>query len=156
MAPLKHLNIWLASSYVTGFYFYRNLPCTISGQPKEIVLLIVDRQTPESMQAFNRGGDVAIDFLKRGKSVAVSCYGGHGRTGLMLACIAARLCPNLDDPIDFIRKQGCQKWVESEDQAEFIFKLARKPMPKKYKDTPRALPNFYQGGMYGYGAWIGE
>lgn len=63
--------------------------------------------------------DAIVDALEQGKDVHVGCIGGHGRTGLVLACVVKRL-EKRDDAIHWLRQYYCPKAVESEAQVQFL------------------------------------
>lgn len=59
------------------------------------------------------------DEMKAGLDVVVSCTGSHGRTGTVLAILAA-LCNQTRTPIQYIREKLCRDCVETEAQIEYI------------------------------------
>ena len=54
------------------------------------------------------------------KSTYVHCMGGHGRTGLILSILAYMSGATKQNPIEWIRKQYCEKAVETESQINYI------------------------------------
>jgi hypothetical protein len=75
--------------------------------------------------------------------------GGHGRTGMVLACVYGLFQdPECLDPIAEIRQKGCEEWVECEKQARFVFKTVGHPYIEIYKDKafkvmqPTTYPSF--------------
>lgn len=56
--------------------------------------------------------------LQAGKKIHIGCIGGHGRTGTVLAAMAAEL--GHKDAIQYVRKHYCAKAVESAEQVEFL------------------------------------
>ena len=55
------------------------------------------------------------------KKVGLFCAGGHGRTGYVAACVLAER--GVEDPIGFIRSKYSAKAVETEKQAEAVFRF---------------------------------
>lgn len=73
-----------------------------------------------------------VPLLESGKKVMVCCTGSHGRTGTFLAYMINLLEPNVQDPIDEVRRRHCQKAVETLGQASAIFALRGEPLPDQY------------------------
>jgi protein-tyrosine phosphatase len=70
--------------------------------------------------------DEVIRRIESGQRVLVHCMGGHGRTGLFLASIIAKLEPELDDPVAVMRERYCIKAIETGEQEAYIFQFAGK------------------------------
>jgi len=94
--------------------------CKIMKSPMDIPTLYVPIEdygipTVEDM-------DLIVDFIKyhvsNGKEVVVSCIGGHGRTGTVLAVWAG--LNGVENPIEYVRECYCECAVETEEQEEFI------------------------------------
>ena len=68
-----------------------------------------------------------VDDVKRllddGTSILVCCYGGHGRTGLVLSILLGLIRPDLvgQCPIKTVREIYCGNAVESRGQAEYVY-----------------------------------
>ncbi len=66
--------------------------------------------------------DLIVSFIKyhtsKGKEVVVSCIGGHGRTGAVLAVWAG--LNGVENPIEYVREHYCECAVETEEQEEFV------------------------------------
>lgn len=60
--------------------------------------------------------------LQAGKKIHFGCIGGHGRTGTALAAVVAEM-NGRKDAIDYVRKNYCQKAVESTTQVNFLKKF---------------------------------
>jgi protein-tyrosine phosphatase len=65
--------------------------------------------------------DAFTDVLARARRdevVEIGCWGGHGRTGTALACLA--VMTGVDgDPVEWVRANYCAKAVETDEQAAF-------------------------------------
>lgn len=59
-----------------------------------------------------------IRKAKEGKTIYVHCYGGHGRTGLVFGCMAARM--GIDDPVEHVRSNYCRRAIETTMQEIFV------------------------------------
>lgn len=73
------------------------------------------------------------DLLRDGKVVGMHCVGGHGRTGYMASAVVGLLLPDIENPIEYIRTNYCEKAVESEEQITSLALLF--PDKPKIKET---------------------
>ncbi len=76
--------------------------------------------------------DTLIPRLKNGEKVVTFCFASHGRTGALIASLIAILEPEVEDPIAEARKRHCHEAVESKAQAEGVFALKGKSLPRAY------------------------
>lgn len=74
---------------------------------------------PNKPEKFDRLVDWIIECLQSDRDVHVGCIGGHGRTGLVLAAVVAKVGVS-DDPIAYVRENYCTKAVESQAQVNFL------------------------------------
>jgi len=72
-----------------------------------------------------------LEYLNNKKKVIINCFGGHGRTGLVLCCVMGKLKPEISDIIKYCRDIYCKQIIESLKQAEFVFKFLNKPKTKQ-------------------------
>ena len=85
--------------------------------------------------------------LEQGKLVGLFCLGGHGRTGYIAACVLGLL--GIEDPIEYIRTNYCNKAIESNAQIKGISQFLNKPeLYTKYKE-----PYDYYSGYGAYGGY---
>jgi len=104
---------------------------------EHLVLSIRDQSIPTDLHATIALVEDIADRLSAGKRVVVHCRGGHGRTGMIVACVLVALGYNADDAVtvtratrsgtvhtdaqyDFVRLY--QRWLEvddTEEEAEF-------------------------------------
>ena len=78
---------------------------------------------------------IIIKYLQRGKRVELGCFGGHGRTGTLLACLIAKV-ENISayTAILAVYNRYCAKAIESRAQMEQVFAfVGQKPKQKHYK-----------------------
>ncbi len=94
---------------------------------------------------------LAADLRERGiKTVHAMCMGGHGRTGIQLACLRWHLAteeerkawPDAHTLITHIRDNYCQKAVEADKQQDYVAKMCGIPAGKelgfhKYQSTTK-------------------
>lgn len=79
---------------------------------------IVDMSVPDSKD-LDKVLAVMHDYLEHGKKVHVHCQGGHGRTGLVMACYFGKYT-EVKEPIAYLRQHYCAEAVESILQHNFI------------------------------------
>jgi len=87
---------------------------------EEVFFRIQDMDIPTSPSEFENMVQWTASRLKEGKKIHCGCIGGHGRTGMFLAALRARLVPADDDPITFVRVNYCKKAVENSKQVNFL------------------------------------
>jgi protein-tyrosine phosphatase len=71
--------------------------------------------------------DVIVDVhdrAKRGELVEIACYGGLGRTGTFLSCLAVCAGVPRSDAVDCVREHYDRRAVETSQQREFIERFA--------------------------------
>ncbi len=87
-------------------------------------------------------------------NIGLCCMGGHGRTGTMLAILAAKLgkVKKGDCPVDWVRERYCKKAVESTSQLDYIERVTGMKVPSEAsgiglggQGTTAALPYPYTG-----------
>jgi len=112
---------------------------------------IKDGHAPTNPARFLKLVEWLCTQLQEGKKIQVGCIGGHGRTGLLLAAIAAKL--GQQDPIQWVRQHHCKKAVESQEQIEFLIKHygATPVKPSKTAFTSTAITT--SGGITTYPTW---
>lgn len=55
-----------------------------------------------------------------GATVEIGCWGGHGRTGTALACLAVLAGQPAADAVAWVRANYCEKAVETPGQEQFV------------------------------------
>jgi protein-tyrosine phosphatase len=96
---------------------------------RHIVLPITDLEIPTSMKHTKRTLDVMHEYIfDKKQHVHVHCMGGHGRTGMILACFLG-LYTEISDPVEWLRKNYCEKAVETIIQHMFVHKITQKSKP---------------------------
>lgn len=89
--------------------------------------------------------DKFVDILKKiDGSVFIHCIGGHGRTGCVAAILVGLLEIDTDgiDPITYIRKQYCDKAVESDVQILYVEVITELDCDAARKDIPEPTSNW--------------
>lgn len=64
-----------------------------------------------------------LDRAREGQRVEIGCYGGHGRTGTALACLAILCGQSPDDAVSWVRARYCERAVETDEQEAFARNL---------------------------------
>jgi protein-tyrosine phosphatase len=62
---------------------------------------------------------------KAGELVEIACYGGVGRTGTVLSCLAVRAGVQLEYAVEWVREHYDQRAVETDEQHQFIGRFAK-------------------------------
>ncbi len=71
--------------------------------------------------------DVIVDIhvrAKKGDLVEIACYGGLGRTGTVLGCLAVRAGVPRRDAVEWVRAHYDQRAVETSEQREYVERFA--------------------------------
>mgnify|MGYP001618846850 CR=1 FL=1 len=71
-----------------------------------------------------------VKTVESGSAVGVSCHGGHGRTGTLLACLLVYKGHTANQAINFLRTRYCKKSVESVAQEHLIAGYGRSLLGK--------------------------
>lgn len=96
----------------------RSLPWSKTVQ---IAFGIPDMGVPKDLKTFKQLVGYIVQALKDGKRVHIGCFGGHGRTGMVMAAIYVEATGDVD-AIQWVRKNHCKKGVESIEQVDFLMK----------------------------------
>lgn len=88
----------------------------------EIRFPVIDHShpKPEEMEAWRKMLDWLASQIRAGHKVHAGCIGGHGRTGLLFACLVKEMA-GIDDAITYVREHYCKKVVESKSQVDWLF-----------------------------------
>lgn len=105
---------------------------------EEVFYQIQDQKAPGDLKQFRAMIAWAEIQLRAGKKIHMGCIGGHGRTGTALAALVSEMDVS-DDAIAYVRKNYCERAVESAAQVDFLVKH----FGVKTADTPE--PRWYTG-----------
>lgn len=100
-----------------------------NSRPREILLNWPDMQAVNLPYEFWR--DLMRCASRWGWRILVFCVGGHGRTGTALACMLVARGWKAQDAIDFVRKNHCNKAIETETQERYIYRMSGEPFPEE-------------------------
>lgn len=101
--------------------------------PRAVYYPIENMRIPNNVPKFVDLIDVIVAALGQGKKVHVGCIGGHGRTGLVLAAVVAKLgiAGKENDAIGWVRENYCKRAVETTAQENFlVVNFGAKPVRK--------------------------
>lgn len=91
------------------------------------------------LRILDRAVEEIIDLLLENKKVGIFCWGGHGRTGYLTACILGKL--GITDPIEELRTQYCSKAIETDSQLKQISQYLNRPeLYEKHKKEEKEEP----------------
>jgi len=79
---------------------------------------IRDYGIPESMSKFNALIEKILFDIKSGKNVLIHCYGGTGRTGLVIVGIFTKIMKSSEEAYKLVSKR--RKALETSEQIQFI------------------------------------
>ena len=101
----------------------------------EIFYPITDMGVPENLPNFKKLIEYLSDSLRAGLKVYVGCIGGHGRTGLVFSALVAHMT-KMKDATTYVRKNYCERAVESTKQVDWLAKHfgVKKVKPAKTGD----------------------
>jgi len=99
-------------------------------RPHDIAVDTADYSVP-TQKAMQLGIMQAIDRLKKGESLYVGCWGGIGRTGLFMACLAK--ASGAREPVQWVRDHYNAHAVETPQQMKFVDDFDAKPAFDKIK-----------------------
>lgn len=118
-SDLKSRNVTLIVNLLEEHYDY--IVNIEKSQFKVIHLPINDFSIPNDIKAFGNQVKRIHNLLKVGQNIFVHCYGGHGRTGLLLACLGILDGWHIDDAL-FYTSRYC-KGPETQEQRDFVRKF---------------------------------
>jgi hypothetical protein len=98
---------------------------------------ITDMSPPSDPVSFHKLVDWTCNQLRAGKKVHGGCHGGHGRTGMWLVAVVAQMT-GMKDAIQYVRKNYCEKAVETYKQIDFLmaeFGVSKADETKKFITT---------------------
>lgn len=88
-----------------------------------------------------------INTYNEGKTIAIFCSGGHGRTGYLTSLVLGAL--GVDDPIKLLRANYCENAVETNKQVSAIANFLNKPeLIKEYEVICYSNYDFYNSYFY--------
>lgn len=67
--------------------------------------------------------DAILDIharAKAGEIVQIACYGGLGRTGTVLSCLAVCAGVQISDAVEWVRSNYDRRAVETDEQLQFV------------------------------------
>ena len=82
------------------------------------------------------------------KKVGLFCAGGHGRTGYVAACVLADR--GVSDPIGYLRSKYSAKAIETDKQAEAVFRFIKieEELERLIEEEAGTLDWFGSSGVY--------
>jgi len=87
-----------------------------------------------------------LERLKQRFSVGVFCFGGHGRTGYVLASVIGKLLIDAD-PIQYVWEELCPRAIESQEQINSIAEFLGMPGLKKYRPASARVEYLFLHGI---------
>lgn len=84
----------------------------------EVLFEVQDMGVPKDVAEYQLMVEWTKNQLILGKKVHCGCIGGHGRTGMFFAALVSSF--GEPDAITYVRKNYCEKAVESSSQVKFL------------------------------------
>lgn len=100
----------------------------------EFLFEIPDMGVPKDVSEFKVLINHLEKWVRAGLKVHVGCIGGHGRTGTVLSALVSQMLPEVEDAIGYVRKNYCERAVESREQVEYLHKHFGVKKVKGYKE----------------------
>ena len=79
-----------------------------------------DFGVPDDLDALTTALEGLLARARGGEVVEIGCWGGHGRTGTALACLAILTGTPRDGAVDWVRARYCSHAVETDEQRAFV------------------------------------
>lgn len=74
-----------------------------------------------SVKTLNHMVETAIEYMKHDKIVEFGCFGGHGRTGTVLAALIGKVeGMTVQKAVDAVRDRYCIEAIESQEQVDAL------------------------------------
>jgi hypothetical protein len=75
--------------------------------------------------------DPLLARARAGERVEIGCYGGHGRTGTALACLAVLEGVPASEAVEWVRSNYCPAAVETPEQCAFVEDFSHDTPPRR-------------------------
>jgi hypothetical protein len=112
-------NVWMKLSPIWSTGTKRGLSFGLNDYPAVFVNW-TDMDVPK-FDVLCNVVNYAVQQIYAGKKVEIGCYGGHGRTGTLLACIMIKILGiSGNEAIDKVHKDYCQHAIETSKQEAII------------------------------------
>jgi len=79
-----------------------------------------DFSVPDDRAPVVRALTSLLGQARDGLHLEIGCYGGHGRTGTALACLAVLCGHDPETAVDRVRSVYCERAVETQEQEAFV------------------------------------
>lgn len=105
----------------------------------DIYFPIKDYDIPSDSNAVK---EVLDQILKTDKSIYMGCFGGVGRTGLMMSCLLKYI--GHSNPIDEVRQQYSSHAVETSEQKQFVEQFPFLASQIQNQPKPKSIFSFFK------------
>jgi len=84
-----------------------------------------DQSVPRNIHKLLDATMWLLSEIRAGKRVEIGCYGAHGRTGTMIACLLVAQGMPAGKAVKWVREKHCEDAIENLSQARFIGRFSR-------------------------------
>lgn len=123
------------------------------GKIVQVMYPVQDMHAPKNPEEFKQLVGWLCNQVQEGKKVHIGCIGGHGRTGLVLSAIVASMLPDEPDAIEYVRKNYCERAVESDAQVRFLVKHFKCKDSVGYKSSKSVGWSIGESSGPSYSGW---
>jgi protein-tyrosine phosphatase len=81
---------------------------------------IENRSVPASLSEFDALLDSVTEYLRKGKAVVVHCWGGVGRSSVIVACALIRNGLSVDDAFHLIKESRGRQVPDTPEQKQWV------------------------------------
>lgn len=115
-----------------------HLPWMPASRTQTVLFPWPDMGIPYQMRQFDAAAQWLLEQIKMGKTVDIGCFGAHGRTGTLLACLLVLQGMPAPDAIKRVRSTHCVEAIETSDQVKFIYLYDTRINGREHAHMPEA------------------
>jgi len=123
------------------------------GKHRYVMYPWADMSVPDDMEEFVTLVKWMLTQIVQGERVEIGCFGGHGRTGTLIAAILIAQGLTAAQAVNKVRTQYCQEAIETARQVNYLVAFdmevnQRQPMPDEYTLLNKLRADSWKGNGY--------